>query len=175
MALLRRVRDTGTNVVPSLGSFLASLMLTGARPASVMLLALTVGACNRVPEQLQPDAVLRDSLGLDERDAVHVVGLRSSQGAIEASPDSVRIAPGDHVSFTTLDGFLYLVHFDSVGLGDDQRNWLNSIGLFRGPPLLEVDRRWVVDFSDAPIGVYSYRVEGNAEASQGIVEVAQRR
>ena len=175
MALLRRVRDPGTNLVPRLASFLASRLASRAGPALVTLLVLTVGACNRVPEQLQPDTVLRDSLGLDERDAVHVVGLRSSQGAIEASPDSVRIEPGDHVSFTTLDGFLYLVHFDSAGLGDDQRNWLNSVGLFRGPPLLEADRRWVVDFSEAPIGVYGYRVEGNAEASQGIVEVAERR
>lgn len=158
-----------------LASFRASRVPTVARRALVPLFALTLGACNRVPEQLQPDAVLRDSLGLDERDAVHVVRLRSHEGAIETSPDSVRIESGDHVSFTTLDGFLYLVVFDSVGLGDDQLNWLRGVDQFRGPPLLEADRRWVIDFSEAPIGFYSYRVEGNAEPSQGIIEVAQRR
>lgn len=171
--------------MPRLASFLASRAPSRGGPASgslllltllaLTLLVLTMGACNRVPEQLQPDTVLRDSLGLDERDAVHVVALSSSEGAIEASPDSVRIEPGDHVSFTTLDGFLYLVEFDSAGLGDDQLNWLRAADHFRGPPLLEADRRWVVDFIEAPIGVYSYRVEGNAATSQGIVEVAERR
>jgi hypothetical protein len=129
----------------------------------------------RVPVELRPDGLLRDSLGLADGDAVHRVRLSSAEGRIRLEPDSLEIRAGDHLSFETGDGFLYLVHLDTLGLESEGRVWIGSFESLDSPPLLNRDSRWVVHFSGAPAGRYPVTVEGNLESGRGVIVVVGRR
>lgn len=129
----------------------------------------------RVPVALRPDGLLRDSLGLADGDAVHLMRLTSSDGRVRLVPDSVELRSGQRVSFVTGDGFTYLVRFDTLGVRAEQRAWLDRLGRLDGPPLLNHDSRWVVHFSGAPTGRYPVIVEGNLEPGRGVIVVSGRR
>lgn len=137
----------------------------------VLGLLAAAGCAEEVPEGLRPDAVLRDSLGLTDDDAVHVIRIEGSDGREHASPGRVRARPGDRLSFTTTDGRLHHVRFDTAAMSPELVQWLVEGGRVVGPPLLSRDSRWVVDLSGAPDGIYPFRLEGNGSPGGGVVDV----
>lgn len=140
------------------------------------LLALAFGgvisACD-APRELQPDALLRDSLGLGDRDRVHTVTVRVHEGREVAEPRSLSIRAGAWLAFRTDDGFLHTVRFELDSLTPAQRSWMTSAGP-ESPPLVARNARWVISFADAPPGRYPYTLEGNLDAGRGAVVVDAR-
>lgn len=142
----------------------------------VVALVAIAGACaEEVPVELRPDGVLRDSLGLTDDDAVHVVLVDGAGGRDVATPARVRVRPGERVSFTTVDGRLHHVRFDTAAMAPETARWIVDGERVLGPPLVSRDSRWVVDFSAAPEGIYPFRLEGNGAPGGGVIEVTERR
>ncbi len=138
------------------------------------LLAILVAGCEpRVPEELQPDSVLRERLGLTEDDEVHRVVLVSTDRE-EARPDSTTVPPGAWVEFVTGDWRIHEVRFELDSLAPEAADFLRSSGQVSSPPLLHRDARFVVSFEEAPVARYPYLVEGNLAAGRGVVIVRPR-
>lgn len=137
-----------------------------------VLAAAVVAACaDEVPPELRPDAVLRDSAGLAEGDVVHTVAVDGTSGRDVARPARVALRAGAHVAFATADGRLHHVRFDTSVMAPGPARWLAEGDRVESPPLLGRDTRWVVDFTDAPAGIYPFRLEGNGDPGGGVVEV----
>lgn len=142
--------------------------------ASAVLAAAGLAGCD-APLELRPDQVLRDSLGLTDRDRVHVVRLSTSDVGVEAaSPFEVTVRAGDRVAFQLVDRRTRSVHFDRAGLDAAATGWGDSSGLFRPPLLADSGTRWVLDFTDAPAGRYPYSVVGGGELGGGSIVVEAR-
>jgi plastocyanin len=133
------------------------------------------GCADEVPDELRPDSLLRDSLGLTPADAVHVVAVAVVEGRETATPARTLVRPGQWVSFATRDGRLHHVRFDTTTTPAELDRWLAAGRRLRSPPLLNRDSRWVVDFADAPVGVYPFRLEGTGATGGGVVQVVEGR
>ena len=142
--------------------------------ASALLTAVTLGACGAPPE-LRPDQVLRDSLGLTDRDRVHVVRLAAdSNGMDMADPTETRIRPGDLVTFDLSDRRARTVRFEASALDALASVWADSAGLLRAPFLADSGARWVLDFEGAPEGRFPFVVVGGGESGGGAIVVEAR-
>ncbi len=150
------VRRSATTVVPTL------------------LAAAALVACDAPPE-LRPDQVLRDSLGLTDRDRVHVVRLSSSgTGEDVAEPAETVVRSGDLVTFDLADRRARTVRFDASGLDALTSAWADSAGLLRAPFLADSGARWVLDFADAPSARFPFTVVGGGESGAGAIVVEAR-
>lgn len=149
-----------------------------ARPGSqavlCALLCVLAASCDAPPE-LQPDRVLRDSLGLTSRDRVHTVSLQAREGREAVQPRITTVRVGDRISFRVDDGLVHLVRFPGDSLSADARRWLEAGHQLASPPLLARGARWVVDFHDAPPGRYPFVMEGNGDPGNGAVVVEEPR
>ena len=142
------------------------------RWALVLLLTCVAVGCEQdAPPELQPDVVLRETLGLDSRDWVHPVQLRVRGSAEVAEPARLRIRPGHWVEFRGGDARGHWVRFDTLTLADEARAWLRDTDQVESPPLLTPASRWVVSFAEAPAGYYAYEVEGSGQAGAGHIQV----
>jgi hypothetical protein len=142
--------------------------------ALVSAFALVSQGCSRdAPPQLQPDQVLRDELGLTDRDEVHRI-LLTAGAAEETAPDSVTVPPGAWVEFVTGDWRVHEVRFLSDSLDAPARAFLEGTDQLASPPLVDRDARFVVFFGDAPPGRYPFVVEGNGSPAHGVVVVLSR-
>lgn len=136
------------------------------------LAILVAGACEPdVPIELRPDGVLRASLGLTDRDAVHIVQLRGRGVAEVAEPDELRIGPGAWVSFQGGDTRGHVVRFDTAALSPAARQWVRETDQIESPPLLTPASRWVISFDGAPEGIYPFAVEGSGAPGFGRIEL----
>jgi hypothetical protein len=143
-----------------------------AAPLVAALLGVTLGACEpEVPMELRPDGVLRASLGLTDRDAVHIIQVRGRGVAEVAEPEHLQIGPGAWVSFQGGDTRGHVVRFDTLALGPAALDWLRQTDQVESPPLLTPASRWVVSFEGAPEGVYPFAVEGSGELGFGRIEL----
>jgi len=143
-----------------------------AAPLVVALLGVTLGACEpEVPVELRPDGVLRASLGLTDRDVVHIIQVRGRGVAEVAEPDLLAIGPGAWVSFQGGDTRGHVVRFDTLALDPPARDWLRQTDQVESPPLLTPASRWVVSFEGAPGGAYPFAVEGSGELGFGRIEL----
>lgn len=135
----------------------------------VVLLALS--GCKKPDTSLQPEQMLRDSLGLGDGDRVHRVRLGSPGNVETVDPVSVRIEPGDYVEFVTTDRKVHAVSFvlDSVPPG--AADFLRGSAQESSPPLVSADARFLVRFADAPAGRYPFVVAGNGADGRGDVVV----
>lgn len=143
---------------------------------SFLLLSMAlvlVGGC-KAPPELRPDQTLRDSLGLTDRDRVHVVTLRTRGDLELPEPSETLLRPGDYLSFVNGDRRARSIRFGSEGLGGEAREWLAGAAGVNGPLLADVGGRWVIDFSDAPPGRYPFVVLGGGEPGSGTVVVEDR-
>lgn len=161
MAVLHPVRDDPRRRVRS--RFIAALALAGV-----------LAGCDRdAPLELQPDLVLRELLGLDSRDAVHVVQLRGRGSAEVAEPARMTIEQGHWIDFRGGDARGHVVRFDTLALGAEARRWIREADQVESPPLLTPASRWVVSFEEAPAGSYPFEVEGGGTTGTGQIEVAK--
>ena len=142
----------------------AALVLTG--------FAILAAACGRTDAELSPDAFLRDSLGLGERDRVHTVQLESTEDRERVEPVQVTVRPGDLVQFVTRDRRVHAISFVLEGLAAPAASFLRDSWQERSPPLVEMGARFVVTFAGAPPGSYPFVVTGNGEESRGTIVVA---
>jgi hypothetical protein len=141
-------------------------------PLVIALLGVTLGACEpEVPVELRPDGVLRASLGLTDRDVVHIIQVRGRGVAEIAEPDDLRIQPGAWVSFQGGDTRGHVVRFDTLALAPAALDWVRQTDQVESPPLLTPASRWVVSFAGAPEGVYPFAVEGSGELGFGRIEL----
>ena len=139
----------------------------------VLLTILVAGCEPPIPEELQPDSVLRERLGLTEEDEVHRVVLVSTDRE-EARPDSTTVPPGAWVEFVTGDWRIHEVRFELDSLAPEAAAFLRNSGQVASPPLLHLDARFVVSFEEAPVARYPYLVEGNLATGRGVVIVRPR-
>lgn len=142
----------------------------GLRAALAAATCAVLTGCDAPPE-LQPDTVLRDSLGLTSRDRVHTVEVRLDGPRESGTPDHVVVRPGDWLAFRADDGFGHRVHFERDSLQGASLAWAQGRGLSAGPPLIARGVRWLVHFEGAPPGRYPYRLEGNRRDGRGVVLV----
>ena len=140
----------------------------------VVAAACLLAAC-KAPPELRPDQVLRDSLGLTDRDRVHSLRLSvSASGAEAVIPDRIVVGEGDHVSIETVDRRARTVRFERDALPADAAVWAEAAGLFAPPLLPDSGARWVLDFSDAPVGPYPFLVVGSGADGGGVILVEER-
>ena len=167
MAILHRVRDGGR------GRRLIDRPGRGRweRVAVALLLGGILCACQRPDPELQPEAVLRDSLGLGDDDRVHRIHLGSAANRETILPATVEVRVGDYIQFTTTDRRVHAVSFvlDSVPPGD--ADFLRGSGQVASPPLVELQSHFVVTFAGAPAGWYPFVVVGNGMEARGAVVV----
>ncbi|MBW3535153.1 MAG: hypothetical protein KY453_08055 [Gemmatimonadetes bacterium] len=133
---------------------------------------LAAGACERSDPELQPDDLLRDSLGLGDADRVHTVRISTEADRERAEPATVEIVPGDLVQFMTEDRRPHTVAFLMDSLPDAEAAFLRGGAQEGSPPLVDPESRFLVSFRDAPEGRYPFVVEGTGEAARGVVVVA---
>ena len=143
----------------------------GVRRAVVVAALLALGCEADVPLELRPDSILRTSLGLSDRDAVHRVRVAAVGTAEVAEPARVSAEPGAWVSFQGGDARGHVVRFDTLALAPAAVAWLRDTDQVESPPLLTTDARWVVSFQDAPEGDYPFVVEGSGRTGRGRIEI----
>jgi len=169
VALLRELRDGGGGLRRGSLHLLAAAVMVAPG-----LMAILVAGCEPpIPEELQPDSVLRERLGLTGDDEVHRVVLVSTDRE-EARPDSTTVPPGAWVEFVTGDWRIHEVRFEFDSLAPEAADFLRSTGQVASPPLLHLDARFVVSFEEAPVARYPYLVEGNLATGRGVVIVRPR-
>lgn len=135
--------------------------------------ALAAGACGEAPDpELQPDALLRDSLGLGDDDRVHTVRMSAGNGGERLDPARIQARPGDLVQFVMADPRPRTVSFPDDSLDAGAAAFLRDLGQQASPPLVEGEARFVVSFRDAPEGRYPFLVEGTGGVVGGVVVVA---
>ena len=164
MALLRGVRNAGGE----------RRLSRRFRPVVGLVLSLALAAaCKEEDRSLQPDALLRDSLGLTEEDRVHRIRLSGAENRESIEPSSLRVQPGDYVEFTTTDRRVHAITFllDSVPAGGAE--FLRETAQEASPPLIEPEARFVVTFEGAPVGRYPFLVAGNGVEARGAITVAE--
>jgi plastocyanin len=143
-------------------------------PALGLVLLLVPGVgCKRTDASLQPDAVLRDSLGLGEDDRVHRIRLSSPGNRETVEPASVEVRPGDWVEFSTADRRVHAVSFVLDSLPAAAAEFLRSSSQESSPPLVEPEARFLVSFEGAPVGRYLFVVAGNGAEARGSIVVAE--
>ena len=136
-------------------------------------LALWLGACNASPE-LRPDEVLKEELGLTDRDEVYRITVTG--GDLELlEPREVVIEAGAFVEFVTTDWRVHEVIFALDSLSREAREFLERTDQVASPPLLQRESRFVVWFDGAPAGRYPFVVEGNTSPGRGAVVVVNGR
>lgn len=134
-------------------------------------LGAVAGCGSEAPAELQPDPALREALGLDESDAVHVVQVRSRGVDEIAEPARLTVAEGHWVSFQGGDARGHTVRFDTLALSPAARAWIRERDQVESPPLLTPASRWVVSFEEAPSGAYPFLVEGGGVTGHGRIEI----
>ncbi len=123
-----------------------------------------------MPAELRPDDVLRESLGLTDRDAVHVVFVRVRGVSEVAEPEIVETRRDAWVSFQGADTRGHVVRFDTLEMRADALEWLRESDQLVSPPLLTPASRWVVSFEGAPDASYPFAIEGSGELGYGLIE-----
>src|SRR5688500_18563538 len=104
-------------------------------------LATAGSGCRRADAELQPDLLLRDSLGLGDDDRVHRVRLGSADNRELLQPPQLTIRPGDYVEFVTQDRRVHAVTFELQGLPPAAADFLRASGQLGSPPLVEPEAR----------------------------------
>ncbi|MSR36886.1 MAG: hypothetical protein EXR95_09670 [Gemmatimonadetes bacterium] len=149
-------------------------LIVPPRPILGLLLIVALGSgCKQPDRSLEPEALLRDSLGLGEDDRVHRVQLTSPANRERIEPSSVEVRPGDYVVFLTGDRRVHAVQFllDSVPPGG--ADFLKGGAQEASPPLVEPGTRFLVTFAGAPLGRYPFLVVGNGTRGMGAITVAE--
>lgn len=159
MAFLHRLRSPGS------GRGLRAAVAATALLAG----ALWSAACEELPDS-PPPPILQDSLGLTLRDQVHLVRLDHSDGAERIRPDSVGLAPGEWVDFTTVDGWPRTLRLEPVpARASDSAGGTEPV--LASPPLLSVGVHWVIAYEDLPPGRYRVRASGSGEEGTALLIV----
>jgi len=143
------------------------------RPIIGLILLAALGACERKDATLQPDTVLRDSLGLGDEDRVHVVRLSSPGNRELIEPPTLEVRPGDYVEFLTADRRVHAVTFLVDSLSPPAAAFLREHSQESSPPLIEPESRFLVTFEDAPPGRYPFVLSGNGTEARGAIVVAE--
>jgi plastocyanin len=136
-------------------------------------LAVVGSGCKRAGNELQPDQVLRDSLGLGDEDRVHRVRLGSADNREIVQPPQLTVRPGDYVEFVTQDRRVHALEFTLEELPPAAAEFMRRTGQQGSPPLVQADARFVVSFAQAPPGTYPYVVIGNGEEGRGAIVVSE--
>ncbi len=137
---------------------------------AVLVPLLSAGCRPGVPEELQPDEILRAELGLDDGDVVHTVSITGGE-AERVGPTETVVAPGDWVQFITTDFYVHEMQFELDSLAAGARDFLIRTDQVASPPLIDAGARFVLSFAEAPEGRYPFRVEGNGLPGGGVVVV----
>lgn len=126
--------------------------------AGVVVFLLLLAACERAPLTEQKDRTLElagDTIELPAGVDLHDVAVRTGEQYRDFEPRQVQARPGDYFRFTTRDSRTHAIVFEP---GDPAvRNWLESTGQLRSPPLVTNGASWVISLEKAPLGSYPFR------------------
>lgn len=131
---------------------------------------LLAGGCKGRDRRFRPDATLRTTLGLTDRDEVHRVTLVGADTE-RVRPPVVEVPNGAWVEFVTGDWRVHEVHFELDSLDAAARAFLQGTDQVSSPPLVDRDSRFVIHFDKAPPGRYPFVAEGNGAPGHGVVVV----
>jgi plastocyanin len=130
------------------------------RAGACVLAVLALAACDRagLPGRDEGPRVLElehETIRLDAgQRLVQVQVRRTAAGDFE--PDIVEANVGDYVRFTAGDGAGHAIAFVGTALPPQAREFLDSTGQVRSPPLITADASWVITLEGAPPGDYPF-------------------
>lgn len=129
---------------------------TPGRPfgrSGVVLLAVVLAACEGVAGG---DSVQLDHAEVSISGAAHEVRFAGSGVADSIAPTRIVATASDAVRFVAGDRRPHAPAFDAAALEPAARQFLESTGQLRGPPLVDEDATWVVLLENAPPGRYPF-------------------
>lgn len=135
----------------------------------LVLLLAPLAACEAAENP--PDEELREALGVGSDREVRTVRMEIAEGTEMLDPEVVEIRPGYLVEFRSDDRRVRTVAFETDSLGSEAASFIVRTGQEGSPPLVETEARFVVDFTDAPVGRYPFVVEGSARPARGAIVV----
>jgi plastocyanin len=137
---------------------------------------MLASACDRVPgsgTDTGPRVIelAHDTIHLEAGERLVDVQVRRD-AAGDFEPSHVHAHPGDYVRFTAEDRAGHAIVFDSEGLSDEARAFLERTGQLHSPPLIPVGATWVITLEGAPAGDYPFRCA--THEGRGVLSVTVR-
>ncbi len=139
--------------------------------ASILVGSMLVGCEGTLPPPSDPE--LREELGIADHIPIHQVLLSGRGDHTRVLPAYLEIRSGDIVQFRVMDRRVHQVRFVEESLALPHRDFLESTGQLRFPPLTEQDARLVLTFEGAPAGDYPFIVEGYGEPREGRIVITE--
>lgn len=141
------------------------------RPGAVHLALLLVlpffGGCDAVGGG--GESIALDSAELSVAGSAHEIRL-SGQGARDSiAPARVEAEPGDAIRFVVDDRRPHALTFTVDALSPEVREYLETTGQLRGPPLVNEGSSWVVVLTDAPAGRYPFHCRSHDDGGEIVV------
>ena len=96
-----------------------------------------------------------DTIDVPEGLELHDVKVVTNAQNRDFQPTQVQAAPGDYLRFTTGDSRTHAIVFEVTA--PELRNFLESTGQLRSPPLVNKGASWVIALDKAPPGTYVFR------------------
>ena len=144
------------------------------RAASVSLtlgLLVGCGTPSNGEAPTDPDAALRDTLGISLQVNLHRIALGGERDRERIFPDTVRAREGDVLAFETVDGRIHELAFEPDSLSPEVAEFLRRTRQLESPPLIDRGTRFLVDLTDAPDGRYVFSARTFGEPVYGVVTV----
>jgi plastocyanin len=128
-----------------------------ARAGALVVLAVCA-ACDSAPGEAGRRVLelANDTIRLEA--GVSLVDVNVRRGADgDFEPATIEAQTGDVVRFIAADNGGHAIVFESTALASDVREYLESTGQMRSPPLITSGSSWVVALDGAPGGAYPFR------------------
>jgi plastocyanin len=136
------------------------------------LAVLVLAACDKVPG-VGPQVLelANDTIRLADGVELVEIEVRRGEGG-DFEPAAVSAHTGDVVRFLAEDNGGHALVFESTALTPDVREYLESTGQMRSPPLITTGSAWVVTLDGAPAGEYPFRC--STHSASGRLSVTAR-
>lgn len=132
-----------------------------------LLIAALAGGCDAVAGGSEIEL---DSGSVSVAGSVHEVEIGGAGAVDSIAPTRVEASPGDAVRFVVADRRPHALMFTVDALAPDVREYLESTGQLRGPPLVNEGSSWVILLSDAPPGRYPFYCRSHDAHGEVIVK-----
>jgi plastocyanin len=144
--------------------------------AGVFVLLLLASACDRGAlagdKKDRTLELANDTIELPAGIDLHDVTVRTGEQHRDFDPSQSQARPGDYLRFTIDDTRTHAIVFEPVT--PEQRQFLESTGQLRSPPLITKGASWVIALKNAPVGQYPFRCLVHNDVGQLTVAASTR-